>query len=172
MQSLHFSFKTHNTELRIRSLGLALVLLISLASPTSSCTEQEKTSFLRFLAGLSWDGGLAASWRNNTDCCKWEGITCRQDSMVTKVMLASRGLEGHISESLGNLTRLQHLNLSFNDLTWQIPESICDLTDLEVLDLSSNHLTGAIPAALNGLHSLSAFNVSNNDLEGPIPSGG
>lgn len=78
----------------ISSLGIALVLLMSLASITSSSTEQEKTSLLKFLAGLSQDGGLAESWRNVTDCCTWEGITCSMDGIVTDVSLASKNLQG------------------------------------------------------------------------------
>lgn len=67
------------------SLGLAFVLLVSLVSPVSSCTQQEKSCLLRFLAGLSQDGGLAASWRDGEDCCEWEGVTCGTDRAVTSV---------------------------------------------------------------------------------------
>ncbi|VAI43972.1 unnamed protein product [Triticum turgidum subsp. durum] len=107
------------------SLGLALMLLASLISPTSSCTDHEKSSLLQLLAGLSRDGGLAASWRSNTDCCTWEGITCNQDGKVTDVSLASQGLEGSISLSLGKLTGLLRLNLSRNSLSGAFRWSWC-----------------------------------------------
>uniref|UniRef100_A0A453NE77 Leucine-rich repeat-containing N-terminal plant-type domain-containing protein n=1 Tax=Aegilops tauschii subsp. strangulata TaxID=200361 RepID=A0A453NE77_AEGTS len=55
---------------------LQLFVLLILASPTTACTKQEKCYLLRFLAGLSRDGGLATSWRDSsTDCCEWLGIT-------------------------------------------------------------------------------------------------
>ena len=63
------------------ALALIVLLLLSMASCARPCSDQEKSSLLRFISGLSWDGGLAtSSWRNNNgtaaDCCSWEGITC------------------------------------------------------------------------------------------------
>uniref|UniRef100_A0A453ND93 Leucine-rich repeat-containing N-terminal plant-type domain-containing protein n=1 Tax=Aegilops tauschii subsp. strangulata TaxID=200361 RepID=A0A453ND93_AEGTS len=83
MQPLQLSRMRYDRKLPISSLGIALVMLMSLASITSSCTEQEKASLLKFLAGLSQDGGLAVLWQNGTDCCTWEGITCNMDGTVT-----------------------------------------------------------------------------------------
>jgi hypothetical protein len=95
-KQLQFSNKTCSKKLQTTSLGLALVLLICLASPTSSCTEQEKNTLLQFLEGLSEDGGLAASWKDGTDCCTWEGIFCGAELTVERVLLPSMGLQGHI----------------------------------------------------------------------------
>jgi Leucine-rich repeat (LRR) protein len=197
MRTLHFSSKTHSKILHIPSLGVALVLLICLASPTSPCTEQEEGSLLQFLAELSQDGGLAASWRNGTDCCKWEGIVCRRNMTVTDVMLASKGLEGHISESLRNLTGLQYLNLSHNLLSGGLPLELVSSSSITILDVSFNQLNGTLqqlssstPApplqVLNissnlfagefpsttwkAMENLIAFNASNNSFTGPIPT--
>uniref|UniRef100_A0ACD5V5U8 Uncharacterized protein n=1 Tax=Avena sativa TaxID=4498 RepID=A0ACD5V5U8_AVESA len=197
MQTLHFSNKTHSKTLHIPSLGVALVLLIGLASPTSSCTEQEKGSLLQFLAGLSQGGGLAASWRDGTDCCQWEGITCSRDKIVTDVLLASRGLQGHIAPSLGNLTGLLRLNLSNNLLSGGLPQELVasgsiividisfnrldgDLQELpsstparplQVLNISSNLFTGEFPASIwKSMENLVALNASNNSFVGQIPS--
>ncbi|XP_037455107.1 tyrosine-sulfated glycopeptide receptor 1-like [Triticum dicoccoides] len=195
MQTHQFSNRAHSKILHIPSLFL--VLLICLISPTSSCTEQEKASLLQFLAGLSQDGGLAASWQHRTDCCQWEGITCRQDRSITDVLLASKGLEGHVSESLGNLTGLQHLNLSHNSLSGGLPLELLSSSSILVLDISynqfkgtlqelpasttarpikvlnisSNFFTGQFPSTTwKGMENLVAFNASNNSFTGQIPA--
>ncbi|XP_051195035.2 tyrosine-sulfated glycopeptide receptor 1-like [Lolium perenne] len=172
MQTLHFSNKTHSKILHIPSFGVALVLLICLASPTSSCTEQEKHSLLQFLHELSQDGGLATSWRNGTDCCNWEGITCRQDGTVSDVVLVSKGLEGHISESLGNLTGLQHLNLSHNSLSGRLPLGLVSSSNITILDVSFNQLNGTLQELLPSTpaRSLQVLNISSNLFAGQFPS--
>ncbi|XP_047080472.1 tyrosine-sulfated glycopeptide receptor 1-like isoform X2 [Lolium rigidum] len=186
MHTLHFSNRTDSKILQIPSLGVALVLLICLASPASSCTAQEKGSLLQFLAELSRDGGLAASWRNGTDCCKWEGITCDRDKMVTDVLLASKGLKGHISPSLGILSRLQHLDLSHNSLSGGLPLELVLSSSITILDVSFNQLNGTldempsstparplqIPSQLcNTSPSITLLDLCFNKFSGNIPPG-
>ncbi|VAI55517.1 unnamed protein product [Triticum turgidum subsp. durum] len=171
MQTLHFSNKKCSKILGIPSFGLTLVLLVCLASPISSCTEQENGALLQFLAELSQDGGLAASWRNGTDCCKWEGITCRQDGTVTAVLLPSKGLEGHISQSLGILIGLQYLNLSGNSLSGGLPLELLSSSSITTLDVSFNRLNRTLqelPSSTPG--PLQVLNISSNLFAGQFPS--
>uniref|UniRef100_A0A453NDH4 Uncharacterized protein n=1 Tax=Aegilops tauschii subsp. strangulata TaxID=200361 RepID=A0A453NDH4_AEGTS len=153
-------------------LGLALVLLISLVPPTSSCTEQEKSSLLQLLAGFSQDGGLAASWRKDTDCCTWEGITCSPNRTVSDVLLASRGIEGSISQFLGNLTGLLRLNLSCNSLSGGLPLELVSSSSIIVLDVSFNRLTGGLSELPSSTPArpLQVVNVSSNLFTGRFPS--
>ncbi|KAE8811902.1 putative leucine rich-repeat receptor-like protein [Hordeum vulgare] len=154
------------------SLGLTLVLLISLVSTTSSCSEQEKTSLLQLLVGLSQDGGLTALWRRDTNCCTWEGITCNKDSKVTDVSLPSQGLEGSISPFLGNLTGLLHLNLSRNSLSGGLPLELLSSQSIIVLDVSFNCLTGGpseLPSS-SPARPLQVLNISSNLFTGRFPS--
>ncbi|KAG8058141.1 hypothetical protein GUJ93_ZPchr0002g25931 [Zizania palustris] len=180
-----------------KSPGVALVLLLNFASTTSSCTEQERSSLLRFLSELSRDGGLTMSWQDGTDCCQWEGITCSRDRTVTDVSLASRSIQGQISPSLGSLTGLMRLNLSHNLLSGALPQELMssssiividisfnrlngDLNELpsstparplQVLNISSNLFTGQFPLSIWGvMKNLVALNASNNSFTGHIPS--
>ena len=93
-----------------------VLLLLSCARLASCCTEREKSSLIDFRDGLSREGngGLNTSWASATDCCQWEGITCRGGGggVITDVSLPSKGLRGRIPASLGNLTGLLRLNLS------------------------------------------------------------
>ncbi|CAD6248059.1 unnamed protein product [Miscanthus lutarioriparius] len=197
MQPLHFSYKKYNISLPLPVLAVSLVLLLSLATPISSCTEQEKKSLLQFLAGLSQDSGLAKSWQEEgTDCCKWEGVTCNGNKTVIEVSLPSRGLEGSIT-SLGNLTGLQHLNLSYNSLSGNLPQELVSSSSIIVLDISFNQISGDLHelpsstssqplkvlnissnlftgqftiATWKGMENLVALNASNNSFTGQIPS--
>ncbi|KAF8658815.1 hypothetical protein HU200_059306 [Digitaria exilis] len=114
-------------------------------SLVSSCTEQERNSLIDFRDGLSWEGngGLNMSWINGTDCCQWDGITCT-NGVVTEVILASKGLKGEISPSLGNLTGLSHLNLSCNSLYGGLPANLVFSSSIIILDVSFNHLSGPL----------------------------
>ncbi|VAI43975.1 unnamed protein product [Triticum turgidum subsp. durum] len=152
--------------------SLALVLLLYLVSPTSSCIEQEKSSLLQLLTVLSWNGGLTASWRHDTDCCTWEGITCNQDRKVTDVSLASRGLEGPISPFLGNLTGLLRLNLSRNSLSGGLPLELISSSSILVLDVSFNRLTGGLGELPSStpVRPLQVLNISSNLFTGSFPS--
>jgi Leucine-rich repeat (LRR) protein len=197
MQQLQFTCKNYSSRLPIPLLGFAALLLISLATPTSSCTEQEKNSLLQFLSELSQDAGLAKLWKEDRDCCSWEGISCNRNKTVIEISLASRGLEGHISQSLGNLTGLQQVNLSYNSLSGGLPLGLVSSSSIIVLDVSFNQLTGelheptsSVPGqplqVLNissnlfsgqftsttwkGMQNLIALNASNNSFTGQIPS--
>ena len=105
------------------------LLLLFLASPTCSCTEQECNSLLHFLAGLSQDSGLTKSWQNGTDCCTWEGITCSWDKMVTMSswhLGALRGESHHssaISVAYWDSTYPTFCHLVFYHWNWRVPSS-------------------------------------------------
>ncbi|EEC72508.1 hypothetical protein OsI_05886 [Oryza sativa Indica Group] len=172
MHPLHSPCKKHSNKFPIPVLALALVLLINLASLTSSCTEQDRSSLLRFLRELSQDGGLAASWQDGTDCCKWDGITCSQDSTVTDVSLASRSLQGRISPSLGNLPGLLRLNLSHNLLSGALPKELLSSSSLITIDVSFNRLDGDLDELPSSTPArpLQVLNISSNLLAGQFPS--
>jgi len=49
--------------------------------------------------------------------CDWKGVTCDDDkNHVTKLNLVNNGLSGRLSESIGNLTFIEELDLSDNDI--------------------------------------------------------
>jgi hypothetical protein len=154
------------------------VLMLSSASSTSCCTERENNCLLQFLAGLSQDGGLAASWRLGTDCCSWEGITCSsmvsKDAMVTDVLLASKRLEGSISPALGRLPGLLRLNLSHNSLSGGLPSEVMSSGSIIILDVSFNSLGRILPLSpplTTGLKlPLQVLNISSNKFSTELPS--
>jgi hypothetical protein len=140
-------------------------------SPVSSCKEEEKTSLLGFLDGLSQASALNTSWKNDTNCCLWEGVTCNTDGAVMDISLASMGLEGHISPSLGNLTSLLMLNLSGNSLSGELPLELLWSSSVVVLDVSFKKLNGEFHK-LPSTHELAmkVINISSKFFTGDLPS--
>ncbi len=53
--------------------------------------------------------------------CSWYGVYCDSSNSTIKLDLASNGLSGTISTSIGNLSKLETMNLGDND----IKVSIC-----------------------------------------------
>ena len=71
---------------------------------------------------------------------------------------------------LGNLSNLEYLNLSFNQLSGEIPTELGNLTNLTWLGLGSNQLSGSIPPELGNLSNLTELYLYDNQLSGSIPS--
>ena len=91
-------------------------------------------------------------------------------SKLNDIVLSSNELTGPIPSELGELANLARLDLGWNDLTGTIPDDIGRLTNLTDLDLAQNNLTGTIPPWIADLVSLTDLNLHGNGLRGEIPS--
>ncbi len=93
---------------------------------------------------------------------------------LEKVILTYNQLEGEIPECLGDLTNgnlssLEHFDVSSNKLTGSIPPNFGNLTNLIHLAFSSNKLTGNIPQSIGSLVNMKNFGIGNNFIDGVIP---
>ncbi len=79
------------------------------------------------------------------------------------------GLTGQIPPALFNLPKIQHIALSYNNLTSKIPDSVGNATFLNYLTIDYNHLDGEIPHAITTLHFLEILRLNTNNLTGSIP---
>ncbi|RLM79322.1 hypothetical protein C2845_PM12G03210 [Panicum miliaceum] len=152
-EKLHSSYKKFSTGFPVPYLGLGLALLLVAFLPqASSCSEQERSSLLQFLVGLSQDGGL--------------------DGTVTDVSVTSKSLEGQISASLGMLRGLLRLNLSHNLLSGGLPLELMSSNSIIVLDVSFNRLDGEVHELPPSTPSrpLQVLNISTNLFTGQFPS--
>ncbi|KAM4080110.1 hypothetical protein ACB094_09G166500 [Castanea mollissima] len=108
-----------------------------------------------------------ASWKEDTDCCSWDGVVCDKTTRhVIGLDLSCSWLNGPIhsnstlfflphlrtlnlagncfdrsliSSEFGNFKALTHLNLSFSCFSGKIPYEISHLSSLISLDLSLNY---------------------------------
>ena len=88
---------------------------------------------------------------------------------LSRLTLILGSLTGPIPPELGNLARLEYLDLHNTRLT-AIPPELGNLASLELLYLNNaRHLTGPIPPELGNLASLERLYLNNTGLTGPIP---
>ncbi|XP_022724282.1 probable LRR receptor-like serine/threonine-protein kinase At5g45780 isoform X2 [Durio zibethinus] len=106
---------------------------------------------------------------NSVDPCTWNMVACSAEGFVISLEMASTGLSGVLSPSIGNLSHLRTMLLQNNQLSGPIPDEIGKLSELQTLDLSGNQFVGVIPSSLGALTHLSYLRLSKNNLSGPIP---
>ncbi|XP_007025340.2 PREDICTED: probable LRR receptor-like serine/threonine-protein kinase At5g45780 isoform X1 [Theobroma cacao] len=106
---------------------------------------------------------------NSVDPCTWNMVACSAEGFVISLEMASTGLSGLLSPSIGNLSHLRTMLLQNNQLSGPIPDEIGKLSELQTLDLSGNQFVGVIPSSLGSLTHLSYLRLSKNNLSGPIP---
>ena len=99
----------------------------------------------------------------------WHGVEVI-NGRVVGLRLVHNYLSGAIPSSLGNLSKLEELDLSHNSLSGSIPSSLGNLSKLETLDLASNSLSGTVPSSLGNLSELKTLYLGSNSLTGTIPS--
>ena len=91
----------------------------------------------------------------------WRGVTM-ENGRVVQLKLVNFGLTGALPAEIGQLTSLEWLNLSYNQLT-SVPAEIGQLTSLVTLYLHGNQLT-SVPAEIGQLTSLEQLYLSRNQL--------
>ncbi|XP_023879588.1 receptor-like protein 6 [Quercus suber] len=104
----------------------------------------------------------------NSSCCSWDGVDCDEGSgHVIGLNLSNSCLYGSInsSSSLFHLVHLQVLDLSYNHFNYShIPSTIGNLSMLTHLNLSYSFFVGQIPSEISLLNKLSFLDLSYNYL--------
>ena len=125
-------------------------------------------AFYNATEGASWT--TSTNWLSDRPLDEWYGVATSSDGRVTHLLLWDNQLTGPIPAALGDLTKLEFLDLSGNELTGPLPAELGSLSHLEILILDENKLTGSIPAEMGDLTNLRWLWLSDNELTGPIPA--
>ena len=100
--------------------------------------------------------------------CLWRGVSCNITA-VESLVVNNIDLEGTIPSSLGILTQLTRLDLSYNKLAGTIPTSLGLLSNMQWLNVGNNHLTSSIPSSLGYLTNMNTISLFYNSLTSSIP---
>ncbi|WVY89577.1 hypothetical protein V8G54_035091 [Vigna mungo] len=108
------------------------------------------------------------SWKNITDCCGWDGITCDTKSgHVIGLHLYCSDLRGELlglNSSIFKLRHLQQLSLTYNDFFGSsIHSSIGNFVNLTHLTLSAFRISGHLPSTISHLSKLEHLFISRMD---------
>ena len=109
------------------------------------------------------------NWLSNRPIGDWYGVTVDDSGRVIELILTENELNGAIPPELGNLTKLEALDLAVNQLRGTIPLELVNLSRLTHLFLYSNQLTGSISPELSKLAKLEQLALSWNRLGGTVP---
>lgn len=89
---------------------------------------------------------------------------------LTDLWIQNSSLTGTLSDKLGQLTELKNLYIDRNkNLGGSIPATIGNLTKLESINIAQTGIGGAIPQELSKCISLKNFMAYSNQLSGQIP---
>ncbi|KAJ4745231.1 LRR receptor-like serine/threonine-protein kinase GSO1 [Rhynchospora pubera] len=161
----------------LHNFVLFLLVIYTLPVSVQGCFEPEREALLKFKAGVSDPSNRLASWSGN-ECCSWVGIRCNNwtghviqldlsipNSYLKDPGYKNHGIQGNISPSLLDLSGLEYLDLSLNNLSesTRVPVFLGSLHKLKYLNLSGMCFTGLIPPQLGNLSKLQHLDLSNND---------
>jgi len=153
------------------------------SSSNHLCAPHQSLSLLQFKQSFSINSSASRegcqypkteSWKDGTDCCLWDGVTCdMKTGQVTGLNLSCSMLYGTLlsNNSLFSFHHLQKLDLSFNDFnSSHISSRFGQFSNLTHLNLSSSNFAGQVPLEVSHLSKLISLDLSrNSDLSvGPI----
>ena len=139
--------------------------------PTSAATDRAAlVALYNATDGDNWRDN--ANWLSDAPLGDWRGVTTDADGRVTGIELWLNKLNGPLPPELGDLAKLQRLNLALNDLNGPLPPELGNLYGgLQDLTLLGNQLSGEIPVQYGGLYNLEKLYLSvGNNYAGCIPA--
>nr|XP_043639403.1 receptor-like kinase TMK4 [Erigeron canadensis] len=143
-----------------RQRHLLLLFIHLLLFSFSIAADDDATIMTKLLKSIF---NPPATWGADKHFCDWEGITCDYNSSssrrVTSINLYNKSLSGTLPPDLNNLSRLETLDLVYNEFTGPLP-TLANLTLLRLVYLSGNFFTSIPQDFFSGLTNLQNFSIS------------
>jgi Leucine-rich repeat (LRR) protein len=125
-------------------------------------------AFYNSTGGENWTN--KTNWLSDEPLTAWDGIYENESGQYSLVRY-SNNLIGQLPANMGDLTLFTLISISSNPkLTGSIPESIGNLDRLQTLDLVGNGLNGEIPSSIGNLKNLDQLYLGSNQFSGSIPT--
>lgn len=150
-------------------LFLPILLLSLLNGGEASDPELNILLDLKSSLGITNSTTGFESWIPTNPLCRFSGISCDPSGSISKIILSNRGISGTIPfDSVCTLPSLFNLSLAHNNLAGKLTAGIRNCTRLQFLDLSFNQFTGEVPD-LSPLASLQTLKLNMNSFTGAFP---
>ena len=125
--------------------------------PVEEC--QALVDFYTSTEGPQWTNN--SGWLQTVNPCWWHGILC-WDGHVTSISLWINNLNGPLPGSIGDLAKLEVLDLYRNKLSGTLPPSLGKLIQLKTLWLEGEELSGNLPDSLGALINLEELTLDGS----------
>ncbi len=122
------------------------------------------TEFYDAAGGDSWTNN--SGWDTNLPVRYWHGVTVSTaDTLARRLVLPSNGLRGSIAPAIGNLRKLETLDLANNGLSGGIPDAVVSMDALDTLRFSGNtDMEGPLPFLMTEMTGLRALQYANTGM--------
>eukprot|EP00258_Populus_trichocarpa_P022093 XP_024438112.1 receptor-like protein 9DC3 [Populus trichocarpa] len=146
----------------------------STISSSHFCAPDQSLSLLQFKESFSINSSASGrcqhpkteSWKEGTDCCLWDGVSCdMKTGHVTALDLSCSMLYGtlHSNSTLFSLHHLQKLDLSDKDFNnSHISPRFGQFSNLTLLNLNSSVFAGQVPSEISHLSKFVSLDLSGN----------
>ncbi|GLJ14822.1 hypothetical protein SUGI_0241060 [Cryptomeria japonica] len=163
--------KISHTHMKITRAIFVLCLFQSVANLCVAEDEIVIQALLESSKAMDTDQSVLTSWKEDTDPCEWTGITCKDGSHVTHIVLEGLQLNGTLdSKALCQVKTLRVLSLRDNGIRGVLSPDISNCMNIVRIYLRNNQLSGSIPNELSGMKRLQLLDLSNNYFTGRLPA--